>query len=185
MTVLNLKFFDYIHNIEKENDVKLYRGLFWPLKHSSSMKKSDYKFKKFLAIDYGRKFTGLASFKVDVDPFPLLHGRIAYKDDEQLALDIQEIIDEEFVDYIVLGIPYFTDGTSSTMTKTVEAFADLLSSKVGIEVFRADETLTTFEAEERMKSDPRFNFKVDMTQIDAMSALIILEEFVKNFSDGS
>ena len=36
---------------------------------------------------------------------------------------------------------------------------------------------------ERMKSDPKFNFKVDMTQIDAVAASIILEDFLKTRRD--
>jgi len=145
--------------------------------------KQDLKFKKILAIDYGRKFTGLASYKVDVDPYPLMHGRIAFESDLQLIHELSLIVEEEFVDIILIGIPYFTDGKASTMTKTVQDFAKLLSEHFSLPVFERDETLTTFEAEERMKSDPRFNFKVDLRQIDALSAVIILEEFVKDFSN--
>jgi putative Holliday junction resolvase len=141
--------------------------------------KNELKNKKILAIDYGRKFTGLAHYKVGIDPYILMHGRIAYKDDKQLAQSIHEIVEEDFVDYIVLGIPYFTDGSASTMTKTIMAFEKLLSEELSIPVFTVDETLTTFEAEERMKNDPRFNFKVDLRQIDALSATIILEVFIK------
>ena len=53
------------------------------------LNKEDFKYKKILAIDYGRKFTGLASFKVDVDPFPLMYGRVAYESDEKLANEIK------------------------------------------------------------------------------------------------
>lgn len=141
------------------------------------------KLKKILAIDYGRKFTGLATYKVGVDPYVLMHGRLAFDSDEKLAKDLQELIEEEFIDLLVVGIPYFTDGSSSTMTKTVEDFANLLESKVSIPVHRVDETLTSFEAQERMKSDPRFNFQIDMKKIDALSATIILEEFLKSFSN--
>ncbi len=87
------------------------------------------------------------------------------------------------MDFILIGIPYFTDGKASTMTKTILEFAKLLTEQLSIPVYERDETLTTFEAKERMKSDPRFNFKVDLKQIDALSAVIILEEFVKDFSN--
>jgi putative Holliday junction resolvase len=141
--------------------------------------------KKILAIDYGRKFTGIAHYKVNVDPYILMHGRIAYKDDSQLAQEIHLIVEEDFVDYIVLGIPYFTDGTASTMTRTIMAFEKVLAEKLNIPVYTVDETLTTFEAEERMKNDPRFNFKVDLKQIDALSATIILEVFLKEVEEKS
>lgn len=146
------------------------------------MNKEDFKYKKILAIDYGRKFTGLASYKVNVDPYPLMFGRIAYESDTQLIHELKSIIEEELVDIILIGIPFFTDGKSSTMTKTIQDFAKLLTEQIPLPIFERDETLTTFEAEERMKLDPRFNFKVDLKQIDALSAVIILEEFVKDFS---
>ncbi len=140
-------------------------------------------YKRILAIDYGRKFTGLAMFRPGDDPFPLPWGRIAYQSDEQLMQELALIIDDEFVDILVIGIPFFTDGKESTMTKTIKAFVDQCRRKFSIPIYAIDETLTTFEAEERMKNDPRYNFKVDLTKIDELSATIILEEFVKDSSD--
>ena len=139
--------------------------------------------KHILAIDYGRKFTGLSNYKVNIDPRILLFGRIKFESDQQLMQEIQTIIEEEFIDLIVLGIPRFTDGKDSTMTKVISTFGELLKANLDIPVFYIDETLTTFEAKERMQSDPRFNFEVDMTKIDAMSALIILEQFVNIATD--
>lgn len=139
--------------------------------------------KHILAIDYGRKFTGLSNYKVNIDPMILLLGRIKFESDNQLMQEIKNIIDEEFIDLVVLGIPRFTDGKDSTMTKVITAFGELLKENLNIPVFYIDETLTTFEAKERMQSDPRFNFEVDMSKIDAMSALIILEQFVNIATD--
>jgi putative Holliday junction resolvase len=136
-----------------------------------------------LAIDYGRKFTGLSNYKVNIDPMILLCGRVRYESDEQLISEIQHLINEEFIDIVILGIPRFTDGKESTMTKTIKAFGEQLKMALSIPVYYIDETLTTFEAEERMKNDPRYNFKVDLTKIDAMSASIILEQFVNLATD--
>lgn len=147
-------------------------------------KKSDIQNKHILAIDYGQKFTGLANYKVGVDPFVFLFGRIKYESDEQLIKEILQVVEDEFVEILVCGIPRFTDGKESKMTQTVKDFANNLSKQAGIPVYFIDETLTTFEAEERMKNDPRFNFQVDMKQIDAVAASIILEEFVNSSSEG-
>ena len=57
--------------------------------------------------------------------------------------------------------------------------SDADSSLYGVSLYFQDETLTTKEAEERMKKSPRFNFKVDPTQIDSLSASIILEDFLR------
>ena len=147
------------------------------------LKKNEIINKHILAVDYGQKFTGLSNYRVGIDPFILLFGRLQYHSDESLAQEIIKIVEDEFIDIIVLGIPRFTDGTESTMTAKVKSFGELLVKSVKIPVFYVDETLTTFEAEERMKNDPRFNFQVDMKQIDAVSASIILETFVNSSSD--
>lgn len=146
-------------------------------------KKSDIDRKHILAIDYGQKFTGVSQYKVGIDPFILLWGRIAYGTDETLIQDIKKIIEDEFIDIIVVGIPRFTDGKESKMTETIKDFAQKLKDSIDIPLYLQDETLTSFEAQERMKNDPKFNFKVDMTQIDAVAASIILEEFVNSSSE--
>jgi putative Holliday junction resolvase len=144
--------------------------------------------KHILAIDYGQKFTGLANYKVNSDPFVLTYGRIQYQSDEQLIDEIHQVIEEEFIDILVLGIPYFTDGTESTMTKTIKAFGEKLEKlkklkeQSDLDIYFQDETLSSYEAQERMKNDPRYNFQVDLTKIDAVAASIILEDFLKSFS---
>lgn len=136
--------------------------------------------KPILAIDYGQKYTGLASFIPGKDPFPLLQGRIAYKNDQKLIDELRKIIQSESIEVVVVGIPTFLDGKESTMTKTVRNFVELLRQNISQTVYEQDETLSTVEAEERMKNSPRFNFKVNYEQIDAMSASIILEDFMRS-----
>jgi putative Holliday junction resolvase len=146
-------------------------------------KKSEINRKHLLAIDYGQKYTGLSNYKVDIDPMILMYGRLKYESDEALAKEIADIVQDEFIDIVILGIPRFTDGRESTMTKTIKAFGETLKKHLKIPLYYIDETLTTFEAEERMKNDPRFNFKVDLSKIDALSATIILEQFVNIATD--
>ena len=139
--------------------------------------------KHILAIDYGRKFTGISTYNVGRDPFPLTWGRIKYENDDQLISEVKKIIEDEFIEILVIGVPFFTDGKESTMTRIIKAFVENFKTKTDCEVFTVDETLTTFEAEERMKNDPKYNFKVDLRKIDELSAVIILEQFLKNSSD--
>ncbi len=136
--------------------------------------------KRFLGVDYGRKFTGLAIFHHASDPYPLPFGRLGFKSDEQLILELATTCEEEFIDYIILGVPYFTDGKESTLTKEIKEFGQKLQAKLNsIEVFEQDETLTTNEAKERMRNSPRYNFEVNLKEIDALCASIILEDFLK------
>ena len=137
--------------------------------------------KAMLGIDYGEKVIGLASFCPGKDPFVLLAGRIVVKDHDQVLEELSHFIEEEFIEVIVLGLPHHKDGNESEMTQKVKAFGEKLAQRFSdCGLYFQDETLTTFEAQERMKASPRFNFQVDLKQIDAMSASIILEDFFKD-----
>lgn len=137
-----------------------------------------FKGKHLLSIDYGTKVVGLASYSVGRDPYPLCHGRIIYKDDKQVIKEIIDQTEEHFFDVLVLGLPLFTDGTESEMTKRVRAFGKLLEEETGLPLYLQDETLSSFEAEDRMKNSPQYNFKVDLKKIDELAASIILEDFL-------
>jgi len=142
-------------------------------------------FKKFnnkniLGIDYGEKVIGLAQFCPGKDPYPLTAGRIINKGEDQVFKELGDFIDNESIEIIVLGIPYLLDGKVTSTTKKMLDFGEKLKAKyLNIEVIYQDETLTTFEAEDRMKKDPRYNFKVNPKEIDTLSAVIILEDFMR------
>ena len=134
--------------------------------------------KTYLGVDYGAKVIGLALYRPDRDPFVLLYGRIVVKTEKQVMSEFSKIIQDENVDIIVLGLPLFTDGKESKMTTVVKLFGEkLISLNPSVQLFFQDETLTTFEAEERMKNSPKFNFRVDHKQVDSLCASVILEDF--------
>ncbi|MBK24354.1 MAG: Holliday junction resolvase RuvX [Halobacteriovorax sp.] len=137
-----------------------------------------FKGKHLLSIDYGTKVVGLASYAVGRDPYPLCFGRIIYRNDDQVIKELMAHIDENAFDILILGLPLYTDGTESDMTKTVRNFGEKLKEKAQIELFLQDETLSSFEAEDRMKNSPQYNFKVDLKKIDELAASIILEDFL-------
>lgn len=134
--------------------------------------------KHLLSIDYGTKVIGLASFNMGRDPYPLCFGRIIYRNDEESIKEIISHVNENAFDILILGLPLYTDGTESEMTKRVRAFGELLKSQSGLPLYLQDETLSSFEAEDRMKNSPAYNFKVDMKKIDEVAASIILEDFL-------
>lgn len=137
------------------------------------------KSKLLLGIDYGTKVVGLATYHCGNDPYPLPYGKIVVQNQQQVIQEIKELVQTEGIEVVVLGLPFFTDGQESEMTKKVREFGTVLSSQLEkIEFFTQDETLTSYEAQERMKNSARYNFKIDPKQIDALSASIILEDFV-------
>ena len=136
--------------------------------------------KRILAIDYGSKVVGTAMFTPGLDPFPFVAFKIIYHSDEQVIFELQKIIENEGVDILVLGVPYFIDGKESSQTTKVKHFGERLKNICPDQLFfEQDETLTTKAAEERMKQSPQYNFKVDVTKIDCVSAMIILEDFIR------
>lgn len=135
--------------------------------------------KNILAIDYGSKFIGLASFCVNRDPFPTPFGRIANSSIDQSIKELKKVIDDECIDIIIIGLPHLLDGQKTSTTAKVQDFINKIRDSFNLPIEEQDETLSTFEAESRMKASPRYNFQVDLKQIDAVAASIILEDFIR------
>lgn len=138
-----------------------------------------FKGKNILSVDYGTKVTGLAFFCPGKDPYPYPFSKIVYQSDEKLINDLKKVIRDESIDIIVIGIPRLLDEQETTMTKKVMNFGENLKKSLNEPVYFQDETLSTFEAKDRMKNSPKYNFQVDPKQIDALSASIILEDFIR------
>jgi putative Holliday junction resolvase len=135
--------------------------------------------KTILALDFGEKFIGIASFCINRDPFPTPYGRIANTGPEAVIKELKRLIDDECVDLLVVGLPHLIDGQKTSTTAKAQTFINFLSEHFTLPIETQDETLSTFEAESRMKSSPRYNFQVDLKQIDAVAASVILEDFIR------
>jgi putative Holliday junction resolvase len=135
--------------------------------------------KTILAMDFGQKFIGIATYCVNRDPYPTPYGRIANKGNEMVLKELRSILDNECVEMVVIGLPYLTDGKRTASTERAQAFVDMIREQISQPVEDQDETLSTFEAESRMKNSPQYNFQVDLSQIDAVSACVILEDFIR------
>jgi putative Holliday junction resolvase len=137
--------------------------------------------KRILAIDFGTKVIGTAMYCPGIDPFPYIAQKIIYKSHAESIKILKTIVENEGIDILVLGVPYFLDGKESENTKRIKEFGGQLKTACpDQEFFEQDETLTTVAAQDRMKCSPQFNFKVDVTKIDCVAATIILEDFIKS-----
>lgn len=135
--------------------------------------------KNILAMDFGEKFIGVATFCVNRDPFPTPYGRIQNTGPEAVIKALNKIIDDELIDLIIIGLPHLTDGKKTTTTEKAQKFVNFIREHFTLPIEEQDETLSTFEAESRMKNSPRYNFQVDLKQIDAVAASVILEDFIR------
>jgi len=150
--------------------------------HYNPQKKELLHQKNILAIDYGDKVTGLALFRCGSDPFPTIYDRILMQK-EDIFKKLHLIIIEEAIDVVLIGLPTYLDGNESMQTKKVKEFkiglSHFLESKnILLDYFYQDETLSTQTAKDRMLASPEYQFKIDLQKIDALSALIILEDFL-------
>ncbi len=106
---------------------------------------------KSLAIDFGERGIGLAlsdprgSFAVPIEA-------IARSSDRQAIAAIAEVVAENEIEQIIVGLPLGLDGHRGTAATRVESFVRKLTAKVDAKVRTFPETLTTVEAE-RMLQD--------------------------------
>ena len=122
----------------------------------------------FLAFDYGRKRTGVASGNV-LTRTATPQATIAAEGAARFPL-IQARIREWQPDALVVGIPFHPDGASHDNTLRAQKFARQLRGRFGLQVFEVDERYSTTEALAGGAKDA-----------DAAAACIILEQFLRNF----
>jgi len=135
---------------------------------------------RLLAIDWGEKFIGVATYHVGRDPMILAWGRLKGGAFADVWTQLKKVLDDESIDAVIVGVPFLTDGKAGSMTHKAREFLNELVKVCPLRVFEQDETLSTFEAEERMKKSPRYNFQVNLSEIDAVAATVILEDFLRS-----
>jgi putative holliday junction resolvase len=98
-----------------------------------------------LAIDYGRKRLGLALCdEHGIVPRPFATWKRINRRRDLARL--RELVREQGVSRIVVGLPLHLDGTPSEMSQESKAFAARVAKALGISVEMVDERLSTWEA---------------------------------------
>ena len=98
---------------------------------------------RYLAIDYGDKRTGLAI----CDSAETLATPLAVTGERKgLLRKIADIVKNENVEAIVLGLPLSMDGSESSQTRRVLDFAEQLKQHLDIPLHLQDERLSSFSA---------------------------------------
>ena len=135
---------------------------------------------RILAIDYGDVRVGLAISDLTqtiAQPFKTL----LYSDSNNLLNQLDNIIKENDIGLIVVGIPYNMKGEDTQQTSKVRKFISLIQDNLMIEIKLIDERLTSLEAEKIMH---KMNIKTgsNKTKIDKIAASIILQEYLQTIS---
>ena len=139
-----------------------------------------------LAIDYGQKRLGLAlsdEHGVTSRPFAIWTRTNRRRDLARL----RELVRQQAVRRIVVGLPLHLDGTPSEMSEEAKGFAARVEKALGIRVETVDERLSSWEATRAVAAmkptassrrgraqDPRRKKKT----LDDVAAAVILQDYL-------
>jgi len=129
---------------------------------------------RLLGIDYGTKRVGIAVSDPD-GRLAVPWGAVRRRDDRSLVRQLVALAEREGVAGFVVGEPRRLDGRAGDAAHRVRRFATRLRETSGLPVELIDESLTSVEAEERLRRagvDPAD----DPERIDAVAAQILLQE---------
>lgn len=132
-----------------------------------------------MGIDYGHKKTGLATFRWSIDPCPTPYDTIFEPRIDKLIPQIIQIIEDECIDFIILGLPTHADGSDSDSTKKVRKFQEKLELHTQLPIIHQDERLTSKEAQNRIEQSHLEPGQFREGYVDQLAASIILEDFVQ------
>ena len=129
---------------------------------------------RYLAIDYGNKRTGLAI----CDESETITSPLAVLDtNENLIEKITQIIKDETVGAIVLGLPLNMDETQGPQARIVRDFSQQLKKHIDIPIHFEDERLSSFAAEDKLAA-AELTRKKKKERLDAVAAAVILQTFL-------
>lgn len=134
---------------------------------------------KILAIDFGMKRIGFAvgtpAIKTATPIDPLIR-----KNSKEAVQFIKQLVYDYDISRIIIGYPLNMDGTPSPMTINVDNFMRRLQRSMGpdFEIVTIDERLSSFEAEEELKT-LHYDYKKRKKHLDSMSALILLNRYME------
>lgn len=138
---------------------------------------------KALGIDFGDVRIGLAiSDPAGSMALPL--ETFERRNDRQAASHIAALAREHGVELLVLGEPVNVDGSVHASAERIARFRRRLAERTGLEVVLAQETLTSYEAAERLREvgvDPARHPE----HIDAVAAQILLQQALDRRTAGT
>lgn len=131
-----------------------------------------------LSVDYGDARTGLAVCdKLEMLASPV--GVIFEKYEPKVLEQVRLAAEKAKAQLIVVGLPRNMDGTFGERAEKCAAFAAKLGEFTGIQTATWDERLTTVSAH-RALNEVNVRGKKRKEIVDAVSAVMILEDFLKS-----
>ena len=133
---------------------------------------------RILAIDYGRKRTGLAV----TDTLQLIPGGLTTVPSHELLKFLEDYFRKEPVERIVVGLPKQMNNQPSESMKYIEPFVRLLKKKwpeMPVEYY--DERFTSVLAHQAMlEGGLKKKDRQNKALVDEISAVIILQSYLES-----
>jgi len=128
-----------------------------------------------LGFDFGEKRIGIASGQsITCSSNPVT--TLTSKNNKPDWAAIETLISEWKPDALIVGLPYYLDGTKSDMTERAEKFSRQLEGRFRLPVYTHNEALSSFEAEQFLQDKKKQHNKQD---IDKIAAAIIVQSWLE------
>lgn len=130
---------------------------------------------KALALDIGDRYIGIAATDHVDETLAYRYGTIDRKKEDAFTV-LAGMVAKESIDTLILGIPYHVeDGSETEQTRKTKDFISALKERLGSSVgyIEVDETLTSFQAKENLKTEG-----IAATQEHAEAARVMLKEYL-------
>ena len=134
---------------------------------------------RIMGLDYGSKTVGVA-----VSDDKLLFAmpketiqRDSEKRQRKTLARIEELIRENHIEKIVVGLPLLPDGSEGERAEKARAFADKIKMRTGLEVILLDERYTTTASAEEL-DEMQIPKEEQKAYVDQLAACHILEEYL-------
>jgi putative Holliday junction resolvase len=131
---------------------------------------------RILALDYGSVRVGVALS----DPLGLTaqaRETLVPKSKSELMQKLFDLIRQNEVEAIVLGLPLNMDGSRGFKAREAEALAEILSDRFSLSVHLWDERLTTRQAQNTMR-ETNTRIKGHKPKIDSLAAVFLLQSYL-------
>ena len=131
---------------------------------------------RVMGIDYGDARTGIAVSDLlcsIVGTTTVINSR----NPEKTAAAIADLVKQEGVTEIVMGLPKNMDGTEGARAELCREFAKRVEEATGMTVAMWDERRTTVEAH-NILSEHNYHGKKRKNTVDAVAATLILEGYL-------
>jgi putative holliday junction resolvase len=133
---------------------------------------------RFLGIDYGTKRVGVALS----DPLGIIAGGAGtFANDGGLLQRLANLVQEQEVVRVVVGMPYAPDGGKGAKAAEIESFIEKLRGVVSVQIDTWDESFTSVDAHRAfIETGMKRKKRRQKPRVDEMAARLMLQEYLNH-----